>query len=114
MIYTSNFSNLKNMDMSKCLSISIGTPLWFDGESYDDLKPTWDIVMGHKNGNINDEEYTKIYYDTILSKLNPKEIYEKLDNKILLCWCGKNKFCHRHLIENWLNKFKPNSCAEIK
>ena len=24
--------------------------------------PTWDMVMGHKQGKISDEEYTKLYY----------------------------------------------------
>ena len=113
MIYTSNFSNLKNLDIERCLSISIGTPKWFKGDSYDDLKPTWDIVMNHKAGKINDEEYTKIYYENILNKLNPEKIINELDNKILLCWCGKNKFCHRHIVAEWLNKFKAETCAEI-
>jgi len=69
--------------------------------------------MNHKKGIITDDEYTKLYYDIILNKLKPQEIINKLDNKILLCWCKKNKFCHRKIVSIWLNNYQPNICSEI-
>jgi len=86
MIYTSNFSNIKKLKIEDCLSIAIGTPTWYSGKIFKELQPTWKIVMDHKNGIITDDEYTKIYYDNVLNKLDPKDIIEKLDNKILLWW----------------------------
>ena len=86
MIYTSNFSNIKNLNINECLSIAIGTPKWFNGLIFKQLQPTWEMVVGHKNGKFSENEYTKIYYDIVLKKLNPLEIIRDLDNKILLCW----------------------------
>jgi len=113
MIYTSNFSNVKNLNKNDCVSIAIGTPIWFRGEIFKELQPTWNIVTNYKKGFITDEEYTNIYCDIVLNKLNPKDVIEKLDNKILLCWCKKNKFCHRKLVSNWLNNYQPDICKEI-
>ena len=113
MIHTSNFSNVKKLKIEDCISIAIGTPIWFNGKIFKELQPTWNIVMNHKRGIITDEEYTKIYYDTVLNKLNPIKVIENLDTKILLCWCPKNKFCHRKIVSNWLNYYQKNICSEI-
>lgn len=111
MIYTSNFANIKKLNIDDCVSIAMGTPTWFKGVIFKELQPTWDMVMGHKSGSMTDEEYI-IEYDKILKNLDPKEISEKLDNKILLCWCGKGKFCHRNLVAWWLNE-NGILCGEI-
>ena len=113
MIYTSNFSNVKNLNKNDCVSISIGTPIWFNGEIFKGLQPTWNLVMNHKKGIITDDEYTKLYYEIVLNKLKPQEIIDKLDNKILLCWCKKNNFCHRKIVSNWLNNYQSDICSEI-
>jgi len=113
MIHTSNYANIKNLNIDDCLSISVGTPPWYSGKKFKELQPTWNMVTGHKDGTISDKEYTKMYYELVLNKLNKDELIEKLDNKILLCWCGKSKFCHRHILREWLNDYKPGICSEI-
>jgi len=112
MIYTSNFANLKNLDKEKCISIARGTPSFFNGEICLSLLPTWNMIMDHKNKKITDEQYTLLYYE-ILKKIDPQEIIDKYDEKIFLCWCAKNKFCHRHIVTEWLNKYKSGICKEI-
>lgn len=37
-----------------------------------------------------------------MSKLDPEEIYRKLDNSILLCYEENTEFCHRHIVAAWL------------
>lgn len=36
-----------------------------------------------------------------MQKLNPEEVYQKLDNSILLCYESNDKFCHRHIVAAW-------------
>jgi len=94
------------------VSIARGTPKFFNGEIFYPLIPTWDMIMNHKNNKITDGQYTLLYYE-ILEKINPREIIEDYNEKIFLCWCAKNKFCHRHIFAEWLNKYKNESCKEI-
>jgi len=103
MIYTSNFSKIKKIKFEEQMSIAIGPPSWYEGFVCNELRPTWEIVIDHKNKKITDEQYTELYYEKVLNKLDPFELYKKLDNKVLLCWCGQNKFCHRYIVSKWFN-----------
>lgn len=58
-------------------------------------------------------EYTKRYEKEVLAKLDPMKVFEKLSNLarkantdkvILLCYEAPDKFCHRHLVAEWLMK----------
>lgn len=75
--------------------------------------PTWDIVMGVKNGTITEEEYTKRYYDMLCEKHNSGSKLvvsqtERFVSRIMkqditvVCFCPANAFCHRHLLVKWL------------
>lgn len=86
-----------------------------DGKLY---APTWDIVMGVKNGTITEEEYTRRYYDMLSNKHNNDvEAAKQTINLVkmvmgsenmperditLVCFCPANAFCHRHLLVKWL------------
>ena len=61
----------------------------------------------------NPDEYTPTYQTEILAKCNPDEILdilmhfaeeEKTDKVILLCWENPSKFCHRHIVADWLSR----------
>ena len=53
-----------------------------------------------------DEEYYILnYYKEVLSKLDPTQVLNDLDGKILLCYEKETEFCHRFLVADWL-KFK--------
>lgn len=75
-----------------------------NGEEFKLLAPPADIIK------IEDEElYTKLYYEKVLNKLNPQEVYKELgDNAVLLCyekWADIEKsktFCHRRIVAKWL------------
>jgi hypothetical protein len=73
--------------------------------------PTWDMVMGHKLGQISDEEYKKLYYAKMnASWKNEKERPQWLDviqskEPIAIgCYCAPGKFCHRHLLKEIFEK----------
>jgi len=111
MIYTSYFANIKKLPPHlKTISISRFPPKWYEGESDLLLAPSKELLLGIKDGNISEEEYTKEYLD-YLNTLNPKEIEEKYKDSILLCYEKTGDFCHRHILTNWLNYNNVN-CEE--
>ncbi len=101
-LYTSYFAHCKSGD--NCISISQGVPDGYSGRRSLVLAPSWELVMKLKNGQITIEEYTTQY----LAQLNALGIdavlTELREGDIMLCWEGKNKFCHRHILASWLNE----------
>lgn len=71
--------------------------------------PTWEMVMGVKNGTMSNEEYTAKYYWLLADRWNThsKEILEFVETVktfpvTIVCYCKKGDFCHRHLLVAWL------------
>lgn len=100
-IYTSNYARKGNhLD---AVSISVAVPRWYPGLShFPALAPTWDIVKQYKD-NPDAKKYAVRYLDLLDSrKLNPREIAQSLNGKIMLCYEKPSDFCHRHLAAWWL------------
>ena len=85
------------------VSITRFNKFW-NGEEFKLLAPPAEIIK------IEDEElYTKLYYEKVLNKLNPQDVYNQLgENAVLLCYekwadieSGK-AFCHRRIVAKWL------------
>ena len=105
-MFTGYFGKVKSYPKDKgykFVSIARFNRFW-NGEEFKLLAPPADIIK------IEDEElYTKLYYEKVLNKLNPQEVYKELgDNVVLLCyekWAdienGKT-FCHRRIVAKWL------------
>lgn len=66
----------------------------------------WD---NFKKKKISEEKFI-IEYNNMLNDLNSKNVLEHLNfltggvEPILMCKCGKTKFCHRHLVAEWLER----------
>ena len=104
-VYTSYYARAcKIIPDWRLVAISRGIPDNFGGAIMRELNPSQELLYGYKNGNISDEEYREIYFNETLSTLNPVEIYNKLKGKVILCYCGKDSFCHRHLVIEWLGQ----------
>lgn len=86
----------------RLVSISIGIPDNFGGSILRELNPPDWLLKGYKYGNTTEAEYIEIYNREVLSKLNPNDIYNKIKGKIILCYCGKDSFCHRKIVLEWL------------
>ncbi len=107
-MHTGYFGKVKSYPKNKgyrYVSIARFNKFW-TGETYPKLFPPADIIK------IEDEKlYTKLYYEKVLNKLNPKQVYEELgDNAVLLCYeswdsikSGKS-FCHRRIVAKWLEE----------
>ena len=117
MIYTSYFSHLKSIlefrpDITP-FSIARSQPTGFSLRSIPSLFPLLSTLSRYKHGFIGAGEYTKIYYSTVLAKTSFEEIDNLAsDDILLLCWEGRNKFCHRHLVSEWPNK-AGHECKEL-
>lgn len=108
MICTSSYKAWQS-DIYKTYSISgnRGKDANYEGECYPALAPKkafWKIW--HDNiGKISEEEnnryYIKEYWNQVLSKLDPENVYNELDNSALLCYEDNMQFCHRHIVAAW-------------
>lgn len=78
--------------------------------------PSWEMVMGHKNGTLSDEQYISMYYDKMRKsyKNNKKKWQELLDKEqvTVVCFCGKGKFCHRLFFADILVKLGAKYMGE--
>jgi uncharacterized protein YeaO (DUF488 family) len=98
-VYTSNI-NYKGNDK---LDVTVKT-----GDL--DFAPTWDMVMGHKNGTMSDEEYTRRYMDILRITYNVAhekwlDILSK-DEITFVCYCKTGRFCHRKVLAEVFGKMK--------
>lgn len=106
MIYTTNYKNLwKVRDGLKILCITVGTPtVSIDNRRIfwcKELAPSWEIKALADEGKY--EEYEKRYEEEILNKLDIEEFRRKYGtNIVLVCFCDKKKFCHRHQAAKYL------------
>lgn len=103
---TGYFAKMKSYPKDKgykFVSIARFNKFW-QGEEYKKLAPPVEIIK------IEDEElYTKLYYEKVLNKLSPKQVYDELgDNAVLLCYeswkaiGSGNATCHRRIVAKWL------------
>lgn len=64
--------------------------------------PTWDMVWGHKQNTLSDEEYKKKYVAMMKESYNKNNAtWQELlsrERVTLLCYCRKGKFCHRLIL----------------
>lgn len=109
-MYTCYFAKYRYNQLSNGVSIALSAP--FEIETYPDLFPTWDMLDEYYKTSDKDK-YIKIYHEEILSLLDPQKVYDDLKDKILLCWEPKGKFCHRHLVTDWLNKNLNTDIKEL-
>jgi uncharacterized protein (DUF488 family) len=96
---TSNFKQYKG---DSGVAICIYPPFNWTGPIANELAPDKETFFLKKADKINEEEYEKRYIKNTLSKLNPREIYEKYKDKVVLCWEPSGKFCHRRILAKWI------------
>ncbi len=72
------------------------------------LAPTWEIVMGVKQGRISEAAYTQRYLGILRERFatNRQPFLDILTHEqvTLKCYCRKGAFCHRHLALEVLEK----------
>jgi len=119
MICTSYFSNVPAIQRKLPNVVFIGIAgKTLDGFiKYSPLAPKYewwkewhDKFSGHYESKASKEWYTKKYYETVLDKLDPFTVRGDLyklsshNDVCMLCYETPEKFCHRHLVAEWLTK----------
>lgn len=121
MYYTSYFDNLKHIDSTKYILVSIinKKPNFCSNLVIDwsILGPTKSLIYAYKNGEIDEKEYTKIYLNYLNSnwdkfRLFFEDSWFKKQDIVMLCYEKPSKFCHRHLLCDFLNA-KGIKCKEL-
>jgi len=109
MIYTSRYKYFNENSCFKTVSISgdRGKKEGYKGKCYSKLAPkkefwkVWHENLLTVNQEQNSRYYVSEYYKQVLSKLDPEEVYNELDNSILVCYEPVREFCHRHIVAAW-------------
>ena len=119
MIYTSYFYQLRNLSKNIIpISICGQPPIWYKGIQYKKLAPKISFFKEWKINKDNDY-YIEHFKKEVLDKLNAlnvvKELYNLSNGKdiVLICFESPDKFCHRHLVSDWLNKEGNIKCEEL-
>ena len=74
---------------------------------YKALAPNFRLLDNFKRKKITEEKFI-IEYKDMLSELDANSVLEHINlltagiEPILMCKCAKTKFCHRHLVAEWL------------
>lgn len=71
--------------------------------------PSKILLDSFKSDNIDNGLYEHFYLDTLSQ--TPHQVIP--ENSILLCWEEPDKFCHRHILSNFLNNFCNYNCKEL-
>ena len=124
-VRTGYFANAKKYQQKGYLAVAISLmlPRWatpYVDHRVHSLAPTQAIL-----DTLPDEiEYTRRYKEEILGKLDPKKVYDEeiahyakirgKDKVVLLCYENADKFCHRHIVADWLNESLGTDITEIR
>lgn len=108
-IYTSYFSNHKNFPPDAAyITIARGQPLGNFMPRLEELTPSWNIIdRYHEDW---DEEAYKVEFWKQLDALDFDAVMRRLKTMsggkdvVLVCWEGKDRFCHRHLVAEWFGQ----------
>lgn len=113
-LYTSYYA--KSGHLSTAISISLSSPSFFRRRWYPLLAPSYPILKAYKKGKINEEEYELLYIDLLETdrSLTPQKVLDDLpDQSVLLCYEKTGKFCHRHIVAEWLKQCPNVIITEI-
>jgi uncharacterized protein YeaO (DUF488 family) len=102
-LFTSNYSRHGVFPTS--VAVSRKPPDGYKGRWFVELAPSWALINALKTHEINKDQYTEWYYESVLCGLDAHEVVEKLgDGAIMLCFESPTDFCHRHLIAEWITE----------
>ena len=121
MIYTCSYKNYNN-DIKKGLDITYncGRNVNYLGNCFPTLAPNQYTIKNYlASKELLDEEsnikmFIENYYDQTLKRLDPSEIYNIINNKVLLGYEDNMEFSNRHIVAAWLEIFLEEEIIEIK
>ena len=104
MVYTINTSYFaKSCELENTVSISRSTPTFYKGKVFKSIAPTYDILAEYKETG-DEVTFEMRYREEILAHLDPEFVADMLDGMTILCYEKSGKFCHRHILIEWLEE----------
>ncbi len=107
-IYTSYFAKIKKIPNNIVpIAICAAPPKWWNGICYKKLAPKYGFFKIWKETQDNDY-YIKHFNEEVLNLLNKNMVLKELETLsngkdiVLICYESPEKFCHRHLVAQWL------------
>ena len=107
---TGFFKQIKEESKNGFISISLySSNNDYVKHEYRSLAPNWKLYEDLKSKKISEEIFS-INYNEQLESLNAKMVFDDLNSlvydfePILMTNGSKKKFCHRHLVAEWLEK----------
>lgn len=100
-IYTSYFANLKNIPSNiEPIAISRFTMDFYEGRHEPNLAPSSSLLKRYKDGEVNSVMFRKEYLSELCNREGVNELIQSFTEKeyVLLCYEGRGKFCHRHIL----------------
>ena len=97
-IATGQISKVRGMEGVLDITVKSGDPVF---------APTWDMVMGWKQGWMSQDEYVRRYTEMMREsyRRNKDRWLEVLKHDVILtCYCRAGDFCHRYLLRDMLVK----------
>lgn len=103
--YTIQMARHRSVDKEKMLFLDTTVK---SGAKF--LAPKWEMVMGHKQGTVSDEEYTKQFLEMMVqSQTNHPDkwnaLFEEQRPIVFACYCSALAFCHRYLLISILSEY---------
>ena len=111
MIYTSYYANYKNFGDAVLVQISRSKPSSvFINYAISEFMPSSSLLFNYKAGKVSEDMYISEYIAQ-LDKHSDDRYQSFFDwllsqekDVVFLCYEGKDKFCHRHILADYLNK----------
>ena len=100
-IYTSYFANLRNIPSNiEPIAISRYVMDFYNGRHEPDLAPSSELLKGYKNGEVNTTMFKSAYLSELCQRAGVNDLIQSFAEKeyVLLCYEGRGKFCHRHIL----------------
>lgn len=121
MVSTSSHQNFQSDKyITYAISGNRGKDANYQGKCYPKLAPKFSFwKIWHNNiGLVSEEDnnrfYVQEYWNQVLSKLDPEQVYRDLDYSTLLCYEPNTEFCHRHIVAAWFEILLGVNVPEIK
>lgn len=113
-LFTSYYA--RSGELPSAVAISAKSPSFYKGKRYLKLAPSWDLLNAYKSGQVDERGYTEWYLRLLAErKLTPQQVVDELEEgSVLLCYEGPGKFCHRHIVAEWLEAGADVKVEEIQ
>lgn len=112
-IYTSYFANVRNLPKDTIpISISLYPPKGWTGLKYPPLYPPQELLFKAKHDQVDNREYILTYTHQVLDKLDKNQVLMDISELMnscganvacLICYEKPTDFCHRKIIQKWLD-----------